>query len=712
MNNTQAKSLIVLAALYISALIFFFLPSEIYLGNPREFISTRPLLMMNLLFGGLIFASALFLPALIPANSWRRVYATFLSGAFIALWVSGVFLVTDFGEFDGSSFDLSQHTETLAAQSAWFTFVFVAACVCVWKWSALVIRLIGIIGIGLFLIGASNFYRAGSMDDAIWEPVNLKDITRFSTDRNLLIVLMDTFQSDVLQQIVDQDPLIGEQLNGFRFYPDTLGVAPSTYLTMPAFHSGMTYNNMMALTEYYDLGVREGSFLVELAENGYQVDVINPIAGVCPLKASTCKRQETLLLHAEEVTSSETSRLADLGILRGTPGLLKQWVFSDNSGPITRLRNGNTLSGLNLRIYQGNTVLELIANNLWTDNTAPTAKLIHLLNTHAPYMFDRDCQFTGTKNAQDRAHMTLQSICAMHWFLHLLDQMKAEGIYENSMIILTADTGAGTIYGSEDLSSLYAQAHGIEAGELGRLIGGANPVLAIKFPGAHGRMQTSAIQAQLTDLPRTVCENLQDCTKTEGINLGVNESTVRERIYYHYRWENEYWGLNHIPGIIQYTVNGPLWLESSWSRNFIDEIPTEISKVDFSNEDEAGIFGMGWGQVEVNQAGISKRWSIAKKAELFLPLPTGEDLTLQFQVLMAPGIIDQVITVKVNGEIVGSRGLEERVQFVTVSVPARLISKPVSEISLEFSKIRQPETPGRRNISVSFYQLKIYRSPD
>jgi hypothetical protein len=42
---------------------------------------------------------------------------------------------------------------------------------------------------------------------------------------------MDQFQSDVLQQIIDQDPLLREQMDGFRFYPDTLGVAPTTYLT-------------------------------------------------------------------------------------------------------------------------------------------------------------------------------------------------------------------------------------------------------------------------------------------------------------------------------------------------------------------------------------------------------------------------------------------------------------------------------------------------
>jgi len=709
MSNTQAKRLIVLAAIFISGLIFFFLPSEIYAGNPREFISTPLVLIKDLVLGGLIFTIGLFLPALVPSDGWRKAYAIFLGGAFLALWVSGVFLVGDFGELDGTSFDLSRHTRTLAIQSAWFIFALTAACLCVWKWTDQMVRVISVIGIGLFIIGLSNFYRTGSIEGATWEPINLRDITRFSTEQNLIIVLMDTFQSDVLQQIIDEDPLIRDELDGFLFFPDTLGVAPSTYLTMPAFHSGKTYNNMMALTEYYDLGVREGSFLVELAQNGYEVDVINPITGICPLGASTCKRQENLLLHAKEVTDSETSRLADLGILRVAPGFSKQWIFKANSGPITRVRNDIALSGLSLRVYQGNTVLELLADNLWTDSTAPTAKLIHLFNTHPPYMFDKSCQFTGVNNTQNRTHMTMQSVCAMRWFIYLLERMKSEGVYENSMIVLTADTGAGTVYGAEDLSSLYAQAHGIAPSELGRLIGGANPVLAIKFPGDNGPMQNSMVQAQLTDIPRTVCENLPGCTKNEGLNLRSNETMDRKRSYNYYRWKNKYWGLKNIPGIIQYTVNGPLWLESSWSRNFSGRMPTEISTVEFSNEDEQELFGMGWGHVEVNATGISKRWSTAKEAVLFLPLPADEDLTMQFEVMNAPGLVDQVMSVKVNGELVGSRHLEDRVQVVSVNVPTELITKPISEVRLEFSKLKLPKTQDRRKISVSFFQLKIYQ---
>jgi hypothetical protein len=712
MSCESARTLAILAALFCSILVFIFLPSEIYSRNPLEFVSTPTLLLENLVPIGLLLATILFLPVLIPLSTWQKIYATFLGSAFLGLWVSSVFLVADFGMLDGTSFNLSVHTRILAFHSAWFCLALVSCAIGIWRWPQEMTRAIIFIGIGLLVIGAVNFYTANTNQEGRWESVSVTDISRFSREQNLLIVLMDTFQSDVLQQIVEQGPEVDDQLDGFLFYPDTLGVAPSTYLTMPAFHSGKGYDGNMSLSEYYDLGVREGSFLTKLAQNGYQVDIINPIAGACPREISTCRRQESLLLHAREVTEVESSRLADLGLFRAMPGLSKQWVFDGTSGPVTRIRNDVPLSGLEQRIYQGNTVLKLVTENLWADNGPPTAKFLHLFNSHPPYMFDDACQFIGVTKVLDRAHMTQQIRCAMSWVFILMEKMKATGVYDNTMIILMADTGAGSIYGADDLSSLYAQQHGVKPGDLGRLIGGANPVLAIKFPNEHGSLQESTVQAQLTDIPRTVCEALQECSIKDGANLINVDTTSRKRIYNYYQFKHEYWGLDHIPGIVKYAINGPLWLESSWSRETPPKEPQQVANVSFSDQDQPEIFGTGWSYPEVSDAGISKRWSTADKAEMFLTLPIGVDVTLEFQVLSAPGLNNQVMSINLNGELVGSRRLDDRVQHVTVTVPKRMITKPTSDLLLEFSQVREPDSKSERRLSVSFYRLNIYSTAE
>jgi hypothetical protein len=713
LNQSQSRLVVILASIYIANLVFLFLPSEIYQRNPLEFISTPGQLIIDLALYAVLAALILLAPVFIPGRNWRRIYSAGLGGLFFALWVSGVFLLVDFGLLDGTSFDLEEHSKTLSVHDIGFLLIWAMAFVGFWKWHNYLLPGMIFIGTGLFIIGMVNFNSAEGKNGRKWEAPNLAEIARFSSQENLFIVLMDTFQSDVLEELLSQDPDLANQFDGFTFYPDTLGIAPSTYLTMPAFHSGKEYNGIMALSEFYDVGVREGSFFSELANSGYQVDIINPIASACPEGARNCLHQENLLLEVDAVTETEASRLADLSFLRVAPGRSKMLVFDGSSGPVTRLRNEVPLSGLAQRIYQGNTIQELIADNMNVDDGAPTAKLVHLFNTHPPYMFDEFCQFQGVSKTSDRPQMTAQVHCSTRRFLSLMQTMKDQSVYDNSLIILMADTGAGSVHGADDLSSLYAQRSGLEPGELGRLIGGANPVLAIKYPGDSGPLRESALSAQLTDIAQTVCSSLQGCKHIGGLDLRTASPEPRKRMYNYYAFKNEYWGMDHIPGVIQYQVNGPLWLENSWSRWFSDSIPKQIAKLSFSDEDDAEFFGMGWSRVETNKKGVSKRWSTSIRSELFLPLPVDSEtnLTLEFKVLSAPDIENQSITIQVNGVELASRKLDHRVQNVTFEVPSSAIKENITPVVLQFGALRKSEKPNGRDLSVSFFELNIRQIP-
>ena len=708
MSPAQTKTLALLSALSCAALLFVFLPSEIYARNPLEFVTSQFSILTQLLAAALLTALVLWLPVWLPFPRWQKAWAALLGALFIALWVSSVFLVVDFGMLDGTRFDLSEHARTLTFHSVYFLLVLAASLFAVWRWPVYLGRGISFIGAGLVLIAGMNFYVTERSEGSQSRAIDLTEVTRFSSKSNLLIVLMDTFQSDVLHYLLEQDPALAEELDGFVFYPDTLGVAPSTYLTMPAVHSGSSYDLQLSLSEYYDLGVRRGSFLSELARKGYQVDLINPIAGACPDDVNICRGQAGLLSHADEELDAEVSRLADLSLFRAFPGLSKHWVFDGSSGPITRWRQEVALAGLEEKIYRGNTVQNLLAENLWVDNGPPTARLVHLFNTHPPYMFNQDCEFIGVVKAMDQQHMRWQIDCAMQHFRQLISALKDQQAYDNTLIILTADTGVGNIYGADDLSSTYAQEHGLKPGEFGRLIGGANPVLAIKFPAAQGPLRESGVQAQLSDIPQTVCTAMGDCSIEAGINLRDAEPSQRSRIYHYYRFKHEYWGLDHIPGIVTYSVNGPLWLKSSWVRQTERTPPKQVATVHFSDEDEEDLFGFGWSYPEVNEEGITKRWSNAEQAELFLNLPGGRDLALEFQVLSAPGLDGQEMRLSLNGEVLGSRQLDNRVQNITFEAPAALLNQPVSELLLEFAQVLEPESADQRTISVSFYELTIY----
>lgn len=707
MSNSKTKWYACAVASFIAGLVILYLPSEIYLQNPLEFASTPLRLISDLLLYWLVATLLLAIPVLIPLHAWQKAWLTMLCVIAFALWVSGVFLVSDFGSMDGTGFDLARHSKTLYVHTILFVGTLIASIIGVRKWPAFMMTGLAAIGAGITIMTVSNFYAVSTMKDGTFESVNPGDIARFSTNKNVLILVLDTFQSDILHAMIEGDPQLPETLDGFRFFPDTMGVAPTSHLSMPAIHSGVIYDRLTSLPNYYTQGIRKGSFLGELARNSYQVDIVNPMASACPEGINTCKQQEHLLMSSREFTETETSRLLDLAVFRVMPGHTKRLVFDGSSGIVSRTTIDRPLTGPEHRIYHANTILQMLADEISVDDGLPTAKFLHLPATRPPFMFDRECTFTGVVTTIDRNHQTAQTGCAMRWFIYLLDAMKRSEVYDNSLIVLTADTGAVSIHAEDDLSSLYAQRQGVAPGPTGRLMGGANPVLAIKLPNASGPMQTSGVQAQLTDIPGTVCESLGDCTNQLGFALGKNQVELRERIYQYYQLKSEYKGLDYIPGIIQYSVKGPLWLEPSWIQSPDDGKPREIVRLNFSNSDDAGIYGAGWGSVEVESETVSKRWATANVAELLLPLPAGKNLVFSFRAFRAPGLDQQEVTLKINNEIIATRFLDAGLVEIFMPVPSSLISTPETRVLLEFSNLKAPENNEERNLAAAFYSLIV-----
>ena len=62
-----------------------------------------------------------------------------------------------------------------------------------------------------------------------------------SPDVNVVVVLLDGLQSDIAAGVLEQHPEPRAAFDGFSFYPDTLAAAPTTFLGLPAIHSGEVY---------------------------------------------------------------------------------------------------------------------------------------------------------------------------------------------------------------------------------------------------------------------------------------------------------------------------------------------------------------------------------------------------------------------------------------------------------------------------------------
>lgn len=204
----------------------------------------------------------------------------------------------------------------------------------------------------------------------------------------------------------------------------------------------------------------------------------------------------------------------------------------------------------------GNQVLESLATQGSLAGDRPVTKFLHLLSTHRPYVQDSECNIV-IENRQDlRLGAKHQSRCAVAAFVDFLKDLRRKGLYDRSLIVLFADTGAA-------LHSRYADPPP-ERTEWRRLVGRANPIFLIKVPGARGALQRSMAKIQPSDLAATVCAVTQHCANHGGVSVFDTLATRnRTRLFWHYTWRNEY--LAKLPNIRGFVLEGPIWERGSWT---------------------------------------------------------------------------------------------------------------------------------------------------
>lgn len=560
-ERSDFRRLALVSAILLSAVLTFYTPAAIYSGNVEDFsFGLKHLLLVSAVPFIAIFL-VLSLPALVLRNPFLKVYAYGLCILGFAAWLySGVF-VTDFGLLDGGSKDFGdfksyKYYEIAAIAALWFVLYGLVI-----KMPRVFTHLVLLLNVGLIGLTAWSLLqdpKASSLEPRL----NLDALYRFSSGQNVLIVLMDAFQSDVFMELLNDDPSLATKLEGFTFFPDTLGVAASTYLTLPSVHTGHAYKAEMNVQEFYSDAVRERSFLNGLAAAGHEVTLVNPLRGDCPKLVELCIDSDEIIFGKRWALVMETAHLLDVSLFRAVPFFYKETIYNNRFWRIKPLvRTHLTQFSKNEPSHiAGNQLLERLGRQSHVIGDRPVTKFLHLLNTHRPYVQDSDCNIVGEDRDDLRLGAKYQGRCALAAFTGSLDALRSKGLYESALIVLFADTGAA-------LRSRYAEPPA-ERNEWRRLVGRANPIFLVKPPGAHGALRRSPASVQVSDLAATVCAITQDCHEDGGVSVfEIPAASHRPRLFWHYIWRNEYWA--RFPDIRGFELEGPIWERNSWT-NYTD----------------------------------------------------------------------------------------------------------------------------------------------
>ncbi len=712
-SKTRWFWLLLVSLLLLHFFVFIQLPVSIYLESEALDSGTLPSIVMGLLVMGL--ASLLAFMLVLGLLGWplRRVLGPLLLALALSYWIIDSFFGRSYPALDGALTELPLDAAHGWKQLLVFLVVFVFLLFSQRKFEVPVLAFLA----ALTLLNA--FWVARSLwqlpEPVTREPaIAAEELFSLSKDRNVLIVLMDTFQSEYLEEVLAARPDLADGLRGFSYFPDTLGVATSTFMSVPAIHAGKPYEPSRTMSAYFQDSIKRESLLARLGEDGFRTILLNPIRHVCPEKAQ-CINRSQLLRSEWQSTFTASLHMLDISLMRSAPEPLKNAVFNGGAFLLAQHYSPSKLGGDALVVWDDSRVLHQFAERLEAGGSKPYVAFLHLMNTHPPYVLDSECAVAAHDEHErgSRDSAIQQATCGISRFVALLESLQAQGVYDETMIVLAGDHGSSSVYADASLASRRLQAETAYPEDAPRLVGSANPLLLIKPFAAQGPMRVSSQPADLTDIPATVCGALAECDWQAGVDLlSTPEIGARQRSFMNYRWEHTFWELGYIPELEFYTVTGPVSEWSSWRLESGIHRDTLV-RLDFTLDDDPAVFGGGWGAVEMSPQGTGIRWVEGHVAELFLELEeeagAGFALQLNFDFWVPDFNPDQALRMEFNGHEYAGQPLPPGLHNIKYRIMKDQLRVGQNRIALFFDALRRPNGEDSRALAVVARSLTVER---
>lgn len=576
------------AALFFGTLLIF-QPAQVYAGNSAFFYLPFAQLAVVLVPLWLVLSLLGSLPSRFGPVAWRRAWAGFLCLLAAIVWVCGAFLYGGQGLLDGRALDDAVQPADSLSATAMALLAGLGALGLGLRWPrrvaqfTLLVIVLSLLPVALLMLRDEHAWRGAPDVDAL---------ARFSSEQNVLVVLLDTFQSDFLVDVLNAEPGLRERFAGFVNYRQAAGVAPTTYLSLPAIHSGVTYEPGMALRGYYDRAVVEGSFLSGLAEKGFRADLLNPMMNKCP-KGVRCLSDEVLLNGLARGSVESSVLLIDLALLRSVPAVLRNRVFNQGMfvlGNLLDPQSGHPRSNEALRLVTARASV----------GGPPSVKFLHLFGSHPPARIDAQCQ-VGVWRDWTRENAIAQDRCALRLVGELLSQLDRLAVLDATTVVVLADHGAGLPIPPASVMQAYAA-----------------PLLMIKPPRSREPLRDSDASVSVADVAASVCDLTRACKASAGqsVALAGKEGAGSGGFYVDYTWQHPYWYLESVPISARYRIAGSPWDPLSWRLEGDGSGLT--AELRFGGNDDPRHFGPGWWTTERTGDGRDFRWVVGHRAVVYL----------------------------------------------------------------------------------------------
>ncbi len=557
----------------LAAHLTLFTPLTLYLGNSNEFTADFSSMLPYLLRFLLLFSVLAALVGSLLSPKGGRVYILLLATLGLMAWVQSNFLVWDYGPLNGRQIDWSQATwRGWLDLLIWILAIYFAVRLAGQAGRVLLNVAVAIFALQIvtsLVLAASNAAEIKRAAAAMPNDDALAQLYDFSATHNVLHLVMDGFQADIFEELVNESErgeLVGEAFSGFTFYRNNVSAFPYTHMSLPALISGKIYKNQVPIKEFRRSAFAEDSILKAVQDAGYELDIaaMEVLANWYKMGGYTNSFDVNNSLHVDALQAvvDESAHMLDLSLFRVTPHFVKRFIYNQQRWRVQPLVSNSETN--QLMYFSHRHFLRRWHDSMTATREAPVYKMLHLMLSHNPMVVNEGCEYAGRVLYAQRENVLNQSRCSLQEAARILRKMKSLGIYDNSLIVIMGDHGAWVrpkglkvetdADGNAKSSLMRSSQHALSL-----------PLLAIKTPGADGPLRTSNIPTWTADVPDTISASLNlgvDFGRSNILALSADEQRARSFHFYEYRrgeLDAEY-----LPPIQEYVVEGDVYDTSSW----------------------------------------------------------------------------------------------------------------------------------------------------
>ncbi|GEM_PF-557933 len=697
-------------------------PLVIYGANTLNFsiglVRALPWLSAGALLTGLLCW------ALLSVSRKMQVRVAALLLALAALsWAQGHLLVWDYGVMDGRPIDWwAQWRKGALDSTAWIVILGAA-----WVFANRLRPHLGLLAGALVVIHLATMVSAlvRLAPPPAFHRYTLDEDHQFdfSSDRNVILLVLDAFQSDVFQEVIEQRPEFIDALDGFTFYRNAAAGFSKTYPSIPLMLTGQWYDNTQPIGDFVAESFEAHSLTVPMVADGWRVDLLPRVPRVVHHSERVASNVEP---NGDSVqVAGEAGRLADLSLFRVSPHFLKRFWLNDMEwrlspwwqGMARSVTGADAAAGVVHRNADARFALgiERLARVHWKQ---PAFKFYHLMIPHEPFVLREDLDVA--RWPPGRAGYVGQSATAVSIVVRLVERLKALGVYENSTLVVVADHGGGD-YDAGVRTAGVVPAESRDPGLDNIPVqhhASALPLVLVKPSGAVGPMSVSDRPVSIGDVAEILQGAVEGELPLEARGGDDQAASAAPRPYYFYRHQG--WSGDYLPPMTAYELRGHAWDAGRWIATGEVLNPPGTSagssvyhpgeRVGFDNLDTDAWLVSGWAG---NRSGGA--WTNARQARLRVPVAaaTGAsrsepaELRLWLHPFLAKGRLErQSLVLKLAGNALAHWDVDTRGCY-TATLPTG-VTGPVSGGLLDLTlDLPDAAAPAEFGISNDFRQLGV-----